>query len=329
LRKPQKILVIRFSSIGDIVLTTPVIRALHQQLGAEVHLLTKQAFGSVLAGNPYLHRIWTIQDKVREVLPALRREGFTAVVELHRNLRSTRVRWGLASVASYRFSKLNTRKWLLTNLKLDYMPSLHIVDRYMAAAAPLGIQADGEGLDYFITENDQIDLAAMQLPSQYLAFVIGAAHATKCLPEAKMIALCRSFPYPVVLVGGPGEAELGERLARKGGPNIYNTCGKLRLGQSAAIVAQANCVLTHDTGMMHIAAALQRPTIVLWGNTVPEFGMYPYNPAQTFSVDNFEVQGLSCRPCSKIGYNKCPQGHFRCMNEQPISRIIATTLRYY
>ncbi|RME97118.1 MAG: lipopolysaccharide heptosyltransferase family protein [Bacteroidetes bacterium] len=322
-------LVIRFSSIGDIVLTTPVIRVLHQQLGAEVHLLTKRAFGQVLAGNPYLSRIWTIEDKVSEVLVALRREGFTAIVDLHRNLRSTQVRWGLARVSSYQFNKLNARKWLLTNLHLDYLPKMHIVDRYLAAAAPLGIEADGQGLDYFIAQEDQVNLAAMHLPAQYLAFVIGAAHATKCLPEARMRILCQSFPYPIVLIGGPAEAEFGERLAQAIGPKVHNTCGKMRLGQSASLVQQACCVLTHDTGMMHIAAALQKPTVVIWGNTVPEFGMYPYNPAQSFPVDNFEVRGLSCRPCSKIGHDRCPKRHFRCMTEQPINSIIGAVLRYF
>jgi ADP-heptose:LPS heptosyltransferase len=328
LDKPPKILVIRFSSIGDIVLTTPVIRALRQQLDAEVHFLTKQSFGTVLAENPYLSRIWTIKSKVSEVLPALRKEGFTAVVDLHRNLRSTQVRWGLAMASSYRFNKLNTQKWLLTNLRIDYLPNIHVVDRYLAAAKPLGISNDGQGLDYFISPTDEINPTAEGLPDAYLAFVVGGAHQTKCLPEKKMATLCRSFPYPIVLLGGPAEAELGQRLAQAGGPKVHNRCGKLRLGQSASVVQQAKCVLTHDTGLMHIAAALERPTVVIWGNTIPAFGMYPYNPAKTFPVNHFEVQDLHCRPCSKIGYDHCPKGHFRCMQEQPISQIIATALRY-
>ena len=140
-----KILLIRFSSIGDIVLTTPVIRALHTQLGAEVHLLTKQSFAGVLSANPYLRKIWSIEKQVREVSQALKKEDFTAIVDLHRNLRSWQVRLALWRTPSYAFDKLNRQKWLLTRWKINHLPKIHIVDRYLAAAAPLGIKNDGQG----------------------------------------------------------------------------------------------------------------------------------------------------------------------------------------
>lgn len=318
-----RILIIRFSSIGDIVLTTPVIRALHQQLGAEVHFLTKQSYRSILAHNPYLHQLHTIEHHVKEVLPTLRRLGFSAIIDLHHNLRSFQVKAHLAGVPHYSFAKLNYEKWLLTRLHIQRLPKVHIVDRYLDAAAPLGVKNDGKGLDYFLNPEDPL-VSQWQFSSPYLALVIGAAHATKRLPENKLFELCEKLAYPTVLLGGPAEAAIGEQIAQLG-PNLYNGCGKLSLNQSATIVKQARLVITHDTGLMHIAAAFRRPILSIWGNTVPEFGMTPYygwsEPSPT--SERFEVANLACRPCSKIGYATCPKGHFRCMQNQPLDRILA------
>jgi ADP-heptose:LPS heptosyltransferase len=314
---PAKILVIRFSSIGDIVLTTPVIRALKLQLDAEVHLLTKRSFAGVLSANPYLSKIWQIDKKVSEVIPQLQAEGFTAIVDLHHNLRSKQVKLGLWRVPAYTFDKLNWQKWLLTKWKIDRMPQLHIVDRYLAAAAPLGVKNDGQGLDYHIPDVDQVELSSFGIKGPVVALVIGAAHATKRLSQEQLIALCKKIDQTIVLLGGPADEADGDAIAASG-THVYNLCGKLRLHQSADVLRQSKLVITHDTGLMHMAAALGKPIRSVWGNTVPEFGMYPYR------VDNhiaFEVSDLVCRPCSKIGYDRCPKGHFKCMKEQDLAAI--------
>lgn len=325
--RPQKILVIRFSSIGDIVLTTPVLRALHTQLGAEVHLLTKQSFAGLLSDNPHVARVWTIQQRVSEVLPQLQGEGFTAIIDLHSNLRSQLVRIGLWRVPCYRFDKLNLQKWLLTRLHINRMPKVHIVDRYLAAAAPLGVHNDGLGLDYFIPIADRVSLAEQGIGSPFVAIVIGAAHATKRLPTHKIIALCRALAaVPVVLLGGPEDKAAGAAIADQAGGRVVNGCGAFRLHQSADLVRQSAVVITHDTGLMHIAAALRRPILSVWGNTVPELGMYPYLPASAPDYQSFEVANLPCRPCSKIGFQACPRGHFQCMESQAVVDIARAAL---
>ncbi|MEZ4988582.1 MAG: glycosyltransferase family 9 protein, partial [Saprospiraceae bacterium] len=218
--RTQKILVIRFSSIGDIVLTTPVIRALHQQAGAEVHLLTKQSFAGVTGANPYISKVWAIQKKVGEVLPALRKERYTAIVDLHNNLRSRQVSLALWQTPCYRFDKLNFQKWLLTRWKINRMPDIHIVQRYLAAAQPLGISDDGMGLDHFIPLADQVNLAAAGLPKQYVAVVIGAAHATKRLPMELLVKLCQAISVPVLLMGGPDDQATAEAIAMRAGSHV-------------------------------------------------------------------------------------------------------------
>lgn len=326
-----KILVIRFSSIGDIVLTTPVVRALKSQLGAEVHFLTKSAFAGVIAPNPNVDKVYAIDKRVGEVIMDLRRESYDGIVDLHRNLRSMQVKLALSGVPAYSFNKLNWEKWLMVRFKIDRLPRIHIVDRYLAAAQPLGVRTDGGGLDYFIDPDDEVDISMLlksrgeevrvlentdeQVP-EYTAVVIGAAHATKRLPAQRLIYFCARLKGPLVLLGGPADASAAAEVAARLADKVIDCCGRLRLNQSASVVRQAARVLSHDTGLMHIAAAFQRPIVSVWGNTIPEFGMYPYYPKGIDRNHTLEVKGLDCRPCSKIGYAACPKGHFRCMTDQ-------------
>ena len=320
----MKILLLRFSSIGDIVLTSPVLRVLKKQLGAEIHFLTKSAFAPVLAPNPYVDQLWTFERDLSELLPALRQERFDWVIDLHRNLRSLRVKWALRR-PSRSFNKLNIEKWLLVQTGIDRLPRQHIVHRYLQAVAHLGVRYDGEGLDYFIPPDQECEPASLspQLAKGYIAFVIGATHATKRLPESKIIDVCRALRQPVVLLGGAAEAETGARVAAAAGPHVVDLCRRLSLHQSASMVRQASQVITHDTGLMHIAAAFRKPVVSLWGNTVPAFGMYPFYPDGMDRNLSLEVPGLACRPCSKIGHKSCPKGHFKCMNDLNTSQICA------
>ncbi len=309
----MKVLVIRFSSIGDIVLTSPVLRCLKHQSGAEVHFLTKERFAAIVRHNPNVEKVFAIKESLGEVTGLLRRERYDWVLDLHHNLRSQWVKWVLCRPARS-FYKANLEKWLLVNLKVDVMPDRHIVHRYMEAAHGLGLHYDGQGLDYFIPPDEEVDVHQWEGPAPpYVAFAIGANHATKRLPQEKMADICRHLRLPVVLLGGAEDASRGAWVAREGGARVFNACGRLTLHQSASVVRQAAVVLTHDTGLMHIAAAFRKPIVSLWGNTVPRFGMYPFYPDGLERNTSFEVWGLSCRPCSKIGHDHCPKKHFRCM----------------
>lgn len=319
----MKILLIRFSSIGDIVLTTPVIRCLKQQLNGELHYLTKDAYASILEPNPYVDQVWTIKKRVGEVKAKLKAENFDYIIDLHNNIRSRQVKWVLRAKA-YTFDKINWQKWLMVNFKINRLPEVHIVDRYLQPAMKLGVQNDGKGLDYFIPTEQEVNIQEQfQIDGNYIAFAIGAAHATKRLPIDKIIEICHQVQLPVLLLGGPAEKEEGAFIAEKAGKHVLNTCGQLKLHQSASVVRQAYKVITHDTGMMHIAAAFQKEILSIWGNTIPEFGMYPYYGNQKDRNTIFEIQNLSCRPCSKIGHETCPKGHFKCMELQN-AKVIST-----
>ncbi|MDO7846886.1 glycosyltransferase family 9 protein [Hymenobacter sp. M29] len=326
----MKILVLRFSSIGDIVLTTPVVRALAQQMPqAEVHFATKPAYRGLLEPNPNITKVHCLTGSLGELVQTLRAERFDHIIDLHNNLRTRLIKLQLG-VKSSSFDKLNWQKWLLVNFKIDKLPRVHIVQRYLAAAAPLGVRDDGQGLDYFIPAGQEVELTTLPVPFQsggYVAVAIGAQHATKRLPLEKLVELCqRLAPRPILLLGGPEDATVAEAIiadmaaARHSthqptNPPIHNGCGRFSLHQSASLVRQAQFVVSHDTGLMHIAAAFGKEIFSVWGNTVPAFGMYPYKTA----FHSVEVLGLPCRPCSKIGFAKCPKGHFKCMREQNLN----------
>lgn len=317
----MKLLVLRFSSIGDIVLTTPVVRCLQKQLGAEIHFLTKTGFAPILEANPYIHRVHSFAKEIGpELLQQLKNEAFDHIIDLHHNLRSLRLKLALG-IPAHAFDKLNWEKWLLVNLHIDRMPDQHIVQRYMATVAHLGVQYDGEGLDYFIPPTESID--HVPLPAEpFVAFAIGATHATKRLPEEKIIEIGRQTPQPIVLLGGKTEQSAGERIAQVLGNQAINLCAQLSLHQSALVAQRSSRVFTHDTGLMHIAAALRKPIVSFWGSTVPEFGMWPFYPTGMHLNTSVEVRGLRCRPCSKIGFDRCPKGHFKCMRELPVADVL-------
>ena len=315
---PAKVLLVRFSSIGDIVLTTPVVRAVKRQWGSEVHYLTKPGYAELLAHNPHIDRLHCLPERLSTLLPTLRAERYDLIIDLHRNLRTLRLRAALRRPA-VAFDKLNVRKWLLVNFKVDRMPPVHIVERYLAAAARAHpLRDDGAGLDYFLPPG----VATPPLPTPYVAVAIGAAHATKRLPPEQLLAICRQIELPLALLGGPAERETGAWLAARLGKEAHNFCGTADLATSARLLRDAQRVITHDTGMMHIAAAFNRPTVSVWGNTVPALGMTPWLPRAAPAPERrFEVGGLDCRPCSKIGFAECPRGHFRCMREQDTAAI--------
>jgi ADP-heptose:LPS heptosyltransferase len=319
----MKALIIRFSSIGDIVLTTPVVRCLKQQRrDVEVHYLTKASFGPLLMNNPYIDKLHLLYDDLQATIADLQKEKFDVVIDLHHNVRTLRVKKAL-DVKAYSFPKLNIQKWLLTNLKMHLMPDKSIVERYFETVQHLGVRNDGNGLDHFLTPEKL--LANTDIPMShwggYVGCVIGGSYNTKKLPVEQWKRFCAAVPYPVMLLGGPDDSGDGADIALQDPIKIYNSCGKFNINESAELVKMARVIVSNDTGLMHIAAAFRKPIISLWGNTSPEMGMFPYygfnnlkdRVAQQSVI--MENTGLSCHPCSKLGYNKCPRGHFKCMNQ--------------
>ena len=322
----MKILVVRFSSIGDVVLTTPIVRALKKQVpNAEVHFLTKKTFASILKVNPYVDKVYAIEKSINECLSELKSEQFDWVIDLHNNLRTRSLKFKLRR-PSKSFSKLNWKKWLLVKFKVNKMPDVHIVQRYFDTVKHLGVENDLGLCDFPIEEENKVDVTETfgLEPQKFISIVIGAKFGTKQLPINKIVEVIDTANLPVVLIGGPDDRMMGEKVLNKvKNKSVLNTCGNFNLQGSASILSQSHKVLTNDTGMMHIASAFEVSIVSVWGNTTPDLGMYPYRPNQKESFTVHQVEGLNCRPCSKIGFSNCPKEHFDCMEKQDVSAIVA------
>lgn len=325
LSKPLKILIIRFSSIGDIVLTTPVVRCLKQQVpGVELHYIVKKKFGSVLEHNPYIDHLHLFDGNLRELLKQFKEERFDYVIDLHKTIRSYLVRMSLRR-KTLTFRKLSVQKWLMNRFHIDLLPKgIHIVERNLEAVKPLGVINDGKPVDYFTGPEDEAPPGILPESHRrgFIAFVIGGQHFTKRLPLEKLVAVCRQASRPFLLLGGPEDASTAEEIKKQCGDLVCSACGKLSLNQSVSLLRQSTVVIAHDTGLMHISGAFNKPVISVWGSTSDKhFGVWPYLNSDSVIA---EVNGLPCRPCGNFGLPACPEKHFKCMLLQDEAFIART-----
>lgn len=321
MKTPAKILVIRFSSMGDIIYTTPVVRCLKEQLpDAEIHFLTKQEFKYIYQNNPYLTKLHTLQATLKETIRDIKAEQFDLIIDLHNNLRTSIIKMATGiPAATYRKDRLN--KWLALKFKWTrFISPDHLVDRYLETVKFLGVKNDNKPIDYYISKTYQLeDFLPATHQDKFVAFVIGATHFTKRLPNEKIIELCKGINLPIVLLGGNDVKDNAEVIKNAIGEQVYSTCGQTNLDQSVFLVSKAHKVIGFDTGLTHISEAFDKPLASIWGGTTPELlGVQPYKIADSFiaGVD------LPCRPCSKFGLEKCPLGHFKCMKNIHTDEIV-------
>lgn len=316
----KKVLIVRFSSIGDIVLTSPVVRCVKKQLGCQVHFITKSKFKSTIEHNPHIDKIHTIDKEITEILPQLKEEKYDLIIDLHKNMRTKRLKLSLGT-KSISFDKINIEKWLRVHTRMDVLPKKHLVDRYFESLSSIGVVNDGEGLTYHhgLTEYDVANIVPTE---KYVAIVLGATYYTKRIPLEKLEVIIQNSKLKCLLLGGGDVIELSNDLSYKY-PQVEDLCGKVSLNESAALVLNSKYTITGDTGLMHMAAAFKTPTMVFWGSTAYELGMYPYYGSNhdIRSVDMVNKQ-ISCSPCSKIGKEICPKGHFKCMLDLKEADII-------
>lgn len=303
----MKILIIRFSAIGDIVLTTPVMSALKQwNPVVEIHYITKKQNAGLLEGHPHVSVLHVWENDLPESIKNL---SFDLVLDLHNNWRSWRVRRAINGPVKT-FYKANWERflWIQLGIRKSFPTA---VERYLKTVEHLGIK--GHFPIYFPHTQPPKSLPEL-LPweGNYQVMVLGAAHATKRIPEEKML-LWMNPNDRWVFLGGPTEQDQGERLAQKSPGNWINAAGICTFRESAWVLEHATHIIAGDTGMMHLAGAYPVPLTVVWGSTSGELGMPAYSLG---SVTNKVVPNLDCWPCTKRGKDRCPKGHFRCMLDQ-------------
>lgn len=295
MNRKTKILIIRFSSIGDIILTTPAIRCIKLQYKTvELHYLTKYKYKDILLHNPYLDSCHYFDNNFSEVIKNLKQEKYDIIIDLHNNMRSKMLRLALAT-KNYVYNKENFKKFLLINFGLNFS-KLHTVDRYFLPLKDLQIKNDNNGLDVCIDDNCNVGFNTSQ---KYISWCIGGSYENKKLSDEQIVYVCNKLNLPIVFIGGPNEYDLAEKIITKSSNNkLYNFCGKINFSESSYLVKKSNLLLTNDTSILHVGSAFKIPTISFWGCTKPELGFSSYlNPI------SHEICSQNTRPCSKHGKN--------------------------
>jgi len=328
----NKFLIIRFSSIGDILLTTPIVRSLKKNYPtSKLFYLTKKKFSDLLIFNPYIDKIFCYENNFFDILEQITNERINVVIDLHKNIRSRLFRFFLLETKSYVYLKKNFKKWLLVKFKKDFLRNEHIVDRYFRSLKKLNIFPDEKGIEFYIdkqTEEKVYKLYPELKNEKYVCISVGGKHYTKQIPAEKIIDIINLLQLPYVLVGDSNDKDKAIEILK----NVkfkygYNFCGEFNLLETGVIVKNSQVVITPDSAIMHISSAFNKKIVSVWGSTVPQFGMYPYLKGN----NNFvicEVK-LNCRPCTRIGKNKCPKKHFYCMNKQDVEFIVKVTKNFY
>ncbi len=317
--KKLKILVIRFSSIGDIVLTTPVIRCLNTQLNADIDFLTKSKYQALLRPNPYVRDIVTLEKEIKLTLDFLRDKDYDFVIDLQNNFRSLRVRLALG-VKSYTYQKNTFKRYILIYLGINLLNN-HIVDRYFKSVLKLNVYNDNKGLDYYTTKSLSLKFNTDQ---DYICWCIGGTYEQKKLSCIQIADVISKLKIPVLLLGTQEEKILSTEVSHNcTSNNIYDFCGETSIEESAYLIKESKLVLTNDTGMMHIASAFDNPIISFWGCTKPSLGFAPYMPHK--KSENI-ITNNSERPCSKHGQS-CRFYSSGCVKEINSQVIYNTILR--
>ena len=314
-----RILCVRFSSIGDVLLTTPLVRALHRRHpDAELYFVTKRALAPLVVENPHLTKVLTLDpdERIADLARRLRVLGPTHGLDLHGSLRSAALRW-LVPTRWAGYSKRKLARTALISTKINlYGRHVPVPERYFeaAVAAGLDVAPDGGPPEFFLAPAARAHmthwLAAAGLDQKpFTALAPGAAHATKRWPIGHWRALAerlQQLGFGIVAVGGPQDRELGAAL----GPGVANAAGEFTLQETGACLARAAALISGDTGVMHMATGVGTRVVALFGPTVEPFGFSPYTKRAVVLQ-----RDLSCRPCSAMGTARCPLGHHRCLTD--------------
>ena len=307
----NRIVIIRLSSLGDVLLTTPLIRSIKKKNPSiQIDFVVRKEFIEAIQNNPNLSEIFLYGNSKneREILfKSVQSKKYELVIDLQNNFRSREIT-RLLNCKTLRFNKNNIKKFLLVHFKINLLKDTAQIPKRYAEAAGL-IELDEKGLD-FCTENHPDE--GLKKDLKYIGICPGAKHFTKRWPKEYYIELGKkleSSGYKIVLFGGEDELQICNEIQNKltSAINLCNT----NLKQTAANMKKCEAVFTNDSGLMHLTSAVGVPVIAFFGSTVKEFGFFPYK-AKCLILEN---ENLSCRPCTHIGRESCPKTHFKCMLE--------------
>ncbi|OGS45582.1 MAG: hypothetical protein A2539_07085 [Elusimicrobia bacterium RIFOXYD2_FULL_34_15] len=317
----MKILIIRLSSIGDIVSATPLIRCLRKKYSdAEIDFILKKQYSDILSKNPYISKLILFDGDIFKSMARISLEKYDLIVDIHGNFKSFLLTlFSKAKVLKYK--NFSIRRFLLVEWGINlYWEKLPVSNRYLNAVKSLGINDDNEGCDFFIDENIKKGFGEL-LKGEYIGICPVSAWKTKRWLSDNYITVSRRiseiYECNILIFGGKEDQQYCENIRRQIGDKATNYSG-FPLQETAAAIRMCKFLLTNDTGIMHIAEALKIPVVALFGPTVEEFGFYPQLKKSRIISKNFV-----CKPCSTKGSNECPTGSFICMKAISTGEVIS------
>jgi heptosyltransferase-2 len=328
------VLVVRFSSIGDVLLTTPLLRAIRTKWpGARVTVLTKRQHVPLVSDNPNVTEVFGIapQDTARTIARQIRTVRYTHILDLQGGPRTASLRWLARGPWSGYSNRRLARELLIRFKHHSHAEHVPVAERYFEAASDLGVEPDGGPPEFFLNPAAEekaagwLTRAGVGTKRALVAIAPGAAHATKRWPLAHWIKLVLRIVRTgadIVAVGGPEDSAIGAEIAARGGAQVASAVGDLSLQETGAILKRSAALICGDTGVMHMATGVGTPVVALFGPTVRQFGFFPYN-AHASVVE----RELGCRPCSSHGTEECPLEHHLCMREILPDMVFATLSR--
>jgi len=297
-------------------MTSPIIRCVKQQLEMDLHYLVANKYKSLLEHSPYVDKIHGFDKEWQELKEELKQENFNLVIDLHKTARTIRLGSFLKKPVIH-FHKGTLEKWLMLKFRINKLPKGHLINRFFEGVGRIKVYDDGKGMELFIDSKSEKRTMAilnrLEINGAYTSIVVGGAKWTKQIPIELCVEYINQSTEPIVLIGGTDDIEKSKKIVEYSTRHINNFTGQYSLLESAVIMRQSKLVISGDTGMMHIAAIYNKPSIVVYGSTSPIFGMYPYSLLDEPPVKIMEPDHLPCWPCSKSGRSKCPKEHARCL----------------
>ncbi len=333
--KFQKILIIRLSSIGDIVLSTPLLRAVRNKFPeASIHFAVKKEFVQLLRYNPHVDELIVVDSaNMSTSLQQIRKENYDWVIDIHQSSRSYQLRSAAKNALITSYPKNRLKRSLLIRLKWNLYKTIEpVYQRYFKAVEKFNITDDGKGTEVFVSDAEEKKINDILLPTHVnnrplVAICPGAKFANKRWTKEGFIEISQKLQQThgacIAILGGPGEEGLCEEIKASIGADAINLAGKLSLLESAVVLKRSKLVLVNDSGMLHLAQSQKTPVVAIFGPTVKEFGFFPLENKSTVIETT-----ISCRPCTKMGLDKCPKGHHKCMVDISANQVYQATEEY-
>lgn len=318
----KRFLIIRLSSIGDILLTTPFVRALRKKYpDSLINYLTKSEYVDLMKNNPNINNVYAFDSRngIGETLNwryQIKSNSYDAIFDLHRNIRTLMMTKYIGGTNSGKYNKRYFKRFMLVKFGINlYKNMTPIPDRYLEIASRYNLDNDGLGLDLYSNVDNPLKETVKEGSQVNLVMAPGAGFETKRWPSDKYAKLAdllvKEIGANIILVGSNSDLPVSEDIKSQMHESVTDATGKLTLLETAALINESNAVVTNDSGLMHIAVSQKKPVLAIFGSTTEELGFFPYS-------DNFrvlEVSDLKCRPCSHVGRDKCPKKHFKCMKD--------------